>query len=330
MRKLRKFIVKNAFKDFLPERSDFEIIEEKLPKPRPGEFLVKAEYISVDPYMRSFASEQEPPYEQFGFQVGKVIESKNDEYQVNTYVFSHSGWRDHVLLTDHPDDMFKIKPYKPEIGYLPLSLAIGALGMPGITAYLGLLDICQPKQHEVICVTSAAGAVGSLVGQIAKLKGCTVIGFTGSNQKVQFLKQELGFHYAFNYKMDNVKECLSTSAPNGIDCFFDNVGGNLASIIMENMNELGRVAICGSISTYGQESYRQRRPKTRVSVRIEAFSFTQWNWSQQCAALTDLREWLQKGIIKAKETVTNGFEELPDTLIAMLNGDCVGKAVVKI
>lgn len=328
MRKLRKYIVKNAFKDYLPERSDFEIVEEPIPDLKSGEFLVEAEYISVDPYMRSFANNFKVPYEQFGFQVGKVVESKNPEYVAGSHVVSHGGWRDFAVLTGEPDPIFNTKPYEPDVGDLPLSLSVGALGMPGITAYLGLLQVCKPKNGEVVCVTSAAGAVGSLVGQIAKIKGCTVIGFTGTDEKVQILQQELGFHHAFNYKtVTNVSESLNEVA-GGIDCYFDNVGGDLAASIMKCMRDNGRVAVCGAISTYGQK--RAKRAKPRDSIKMEPFSFTQWERSQRHDALRQLKEWLQNGTIKAKETVTNGFEELPDTFIAMLKGQNIGKALVKL
>ncbi|KAJ0173843.1 hypothetical protein K1T71_010992 [Dendrolimus kikuchii] len=330
MQKLRKYIVKNEFQAYLPQRSDFEIVREVILPIRNGEFLVKTEYVSVDPYMRSFATDLSVPYDQFGFQVGKVIDSKNPDYPKDSYVVSHSGWRDYVVLDGQPDEIFNIVPYKPQIESLPISLAIGALGMPGITAYLGLLEICAPRTGEVVCITSAAGAVGSLVGQIAKLKGCVVIGFTGSDEKVDVLKRDLGFHYAFNYKTEtDVKETLR-SVVKGIDCYFDNVGGDLASAIMECMNEQGRVAVCGAISTYGERTSRHKKLKMPVSVKIEAFSFTQWEWPKQCEALNNLKEWVKKGTIKAKETIANGFEELPDTFVAMLKGESIGKALVKI
>lgn len=330
MRKLRKFIVKNAFREYLPERTDFEIVEELIPDLKTREFLVEAKYISVDPYMRSFARHYKVPYQQFGFQVGKIIESKNSEYPIGMYVVSHSGWRDYAVLNDHPDSMFNMRPYIPERGVLSESLGVGALGIPGVTAYLGLLEICKPKKGDVVCVTSAAGAVGSLVGQIAKIKGCTVIGFAGTDEKVNMLESELGFHFALNYNnLTNVHEALREIS-DGVDCFFDNVGGQLAAGIMECMNENGRVAVCGSISTYGDDSKRHTRAQTRVTVKVESFSFTQWEWPRQNEALQQLKEWLKNGTIKAKETVTNGFEELPDTLIRMLKGQNVGKALVKV
>ncbi|KAJ8724172.1 hypothetical protein PYW07_008152 [Mythimna separata] len=328
--KVLKYVVRSPFKDFLPEPGDFELRNEIYPpKLKNGEFLVKAEYISTDPYMRSFANKRIAPYEQFGFQVGKVIESTNPEYPITMTVVSHSGWRDYVVLNGEPDPIFGIKPYDPQIGELPMSLALGALGMPGMTAYLGLLNICQPTAGEVVGVSSAAGAVGSLVGQIAKIQGCKVIGFAGSDEKVRMLIEELGFDHAFNYKtVKNVKEAIF-SVSNGIDCYFDNVGGDLSVAVMDCMNDYGRVAVCGSTSSYGNPALL-KMPEIPFSVKVEGFSFTQWSWQEQKAAVQQIKEWIENGSIKVKESITNGFEELPNAFIAMLRGDRVGKVIVKI
>lgn len=326
-----KYVVKKPFKGFLPEVGDFELWNEQYPPIlKNGQFLVKAEYISTDPYLRSFANKRIAPYEQFGFQVGKVIESKNPEYPVSMNVVSHSGWRDYVVLNGERDHTFGIKPYDPQVGDLPLSMAVGALGMPGMTAYFGLLEICKPKSGEVVCVTSAAGAVGSIVGQIAKLKGCFVIGFAGSDEKVRILTEELGFDHVFNYKTVKDVKAAIFSVSNGIDCFFDNVGGDLSRAILECMKPNGRVAVCGSISSYGNPKHMNTPPIVNPLVQIKPFSFTQWDWKAQKAAMLQLREWIEAGTIRVKESVTNGFEELPGTFIAMLRGDMIGKVVVKV
>ena len=328
---VHKYVVKKPFQGFLPDPGDFEIKVENYIKHKlkNGQFLVKAEYISTDPYMRSFANKKLTPYEQFGFQVGKVVESKNPEYPVTMNVVSHSGWRDYVVLNGEPDDIFNIKPYDPQVGDLPLSLAVGALGMPGMTAYLGLLEVCKPEPGEVVCVSSAAGAVGSIAGQIAKLKGCKVIGFAGSDEKVRILTEELGFNHAFNYKtVKNVKEAIF-SVSDGIDCYFDNVGGELSLNIMGCMNNNGRVAVCGSISSYGKPA-ELNLIAVPPTVNLQSFSFTEWDWQQQKLALQQLREWIGRGSIKVKESVIDGFEELPDSFIAMLRGDKIGKVVVKV
>lgn len=331
MRKLRKFVVQNEFEDYLPKVSDFRIVEETILPLGKNDFLVKTEYISVDPYMRSFATDRAVPYDQFGFQVGKVIESKNSEYPVGIYVVSHSGWCDYAVLNGAPDDVFEMKPYQPEVGSLPVSLSLGALGMPGMTAYLGLSEVCRPNKGDVVCVTGAAGAVGSLVGQIARLKGCTVIGIAGSDRKVQVLKQELGFHHALNYRAENnIEASLKSIAPTGIDCYFDNVGGRLSSDVMKAMKMQGRVAVCGAISTYGGQSPSVKRTSLPMSLNIEAFSFTQWERAVQRRAVVQIKEWVAHGTVKAYETITSGFEQLPDAFIGMLTGQNIGKAIVKV
>ncbi|KAJ2942147.1 hypothetical protein O0L34_g11063 [Tuta absoluta] len=331
MSTIRKYMVQEAFKQETPTKTMFRIVEEPLPKLRNNECLVKTEYISVDPYMRAFASEQRVPYLQFGFQVGKVIDSNNMEYPVNSYVVSHSGWCDYTVIDGSPDEMFNMKPYVPDIGALSQSLAVGALGMPGITAYLGFLEICKPKEGDVTCVTSACGAVGSLVGQIAKIKGCIVIGITGSNEKVKILTDDFGFDYAFNYKKEiDLAEVIKTTVAKTIDCYFDNVGGAVSNQIVSCLSKKARVAICGAISTYEKESGPTPETKASLDAKVEAFSFTQWEWKVQREALKQIRLWIEKGNIKVKETITEGFEKLPDAFIAMLKGENIGKAVVKV
>lgn len=332
MIKSRKYTVTKPFDGFLPNKSEFEIVTEELPSLRNGEFLVKAKYISVDPYMRSFANGVESyPYDQFGFQVGQVIKSMNKYYPENINVVSHSGWREFTILDGEPDQMFHVKPYEPVLGKLPLSFSLGALGMPGITAILGFEQVCRPTNKDVFCVTSAAGAVGSIAGQLARIKGCKVIGITGSDAKMKVLTKELGFHHAFNYKTNpDLSSSLKVVAPNGIDCFLDNVGGEVCTAVLSNIKEMGRVAICGSISTYGEERVKIKKPKMPISVKMEAFSFTQWSWKEQSDALSRIRSWIETGEVVVKETVTNNFTELPNAFVGMLKGENVGKALVKI
>lgn len=329
-RRRRKILVKDAFTNKLPKNTNYEIIEEALPDLKKNQFMLKAEYISVDPYQRSFSRGMAVPYLQFAFQVGTVIQSEHPHYPVNKQVVAHAGWSDYTILDGRPDKLFNMVPYIPPTGELPLSLAIGAVGMPGMTAYLGLMEICKPAANQLVCVTSAAGTVGSLVGQISKINGCTVIGFAGSDNKVRTLKEELEFDHAFNYKTEkDIKETLHKVAPNGIDVFFDNVGGPLSAAILECMKSTGRVAFCGAISEYGEA--KAKHPKThRTLVTAESFSFTQWNWDEQLAAITQLAEWIKNKRIIAKETVVTGFEKLPDALIGLLNGDYIGKVVVKV
>lgn len=207
--------------------------------------------------------------------------------------------------------------------------------MPGATAYFGFLEICKPKAGETVVVTGAAGAVGSLVGQIAKIKGCTVIGFAGSDDKVQWLEKELGFNKALNYKTVDVAKALKEAAPKGVDCYFDNVGGEISSIIISQMNEFGRVSVCGSISAYNEDPTKM--PKATIlqpslvfkQLKIEGFIVWRWHdrWFE---ALSQLTEWIKDGKIIAKEHVTEGFDKVYDAFVGMLAGENHGKAVVKV
>lgn len=203
--------------------------------------------------MRPYMAEYKPGVTMIGGQVAKIIESKHPKYPVGSFMVGNYGWRSHTIF--NPDkDIFERPSYLlPPLGDLPVSLGVGYLGMPGNTAYFGLLELCQPKTGETVVVTGAAGAVGSLVGQIAKIKGCRVVGFAGSDDKCAWLETELGFDKAINYKNGDMRKALRAAAPNGVDCYFDNVGGELSSIIINQMNEFGRISVCGSISSYNTD-----------------------------------------------------------------------------
>ncbi|CAH2267548.1 prostaglandin reductase 1-like [Pararge aegeria] len=335
MVKARKYVVKRHFEG-VPKRDDFEIVEYELPPIQNGEILVKAEWVSVDPYLRAYNKRFPVPYDQFSYQVGLVEDSKDPRFPVGTRVVSHKGWCDYSVMnanvSNSPADII----YKlPDLKGLSNSLGIGAVGMPGATAYFGLLEICQPKAGETVVVTGAAGAVGSLVGQIAKIKGCRVIGFAGSEDKVNWLEKDLGFDKAFNYKTVDVQKVLKEAAPKGIDCYFDNVGGEISSIIISQMNDFGRVAVCGSISSYNDDF--TKLPKATIlqialvmkQLKIQGFLAPRWRdrWSE---AFSDLSKWIKSGDLKTREHVTEGFDKLYDAFIGMLNGENIGKAVVKI
>lgn len=221
----------------------------------------------------------------------------------------------------------------PSFGKLPVSLGLGHLGMPGNTAYFGFLEICKPKEGEVVVVSGAAGAVGSLVGQIAKIKGCKVIGIAGSDDKCAWLTNEIGFDHAINYKTESIGDVLKQYAPDGVDCYFDNVGGEMSSTIIGAMNLYGRVSVCGSISAYNED----KMPKASIlqpsivfrQLKVEGFIV--WRWTDRwMEALTQLAKWVGSGQITAREHVTEGFDNLLDAFVGMLNGENTGKAVVKV
>ena len=219
----------------------------------------------------------------------------------------------------------------PDFGSQSYSLAVGACGMPGNTAYFGFLEICDPKEGETVVVTAAAGAVGSLVGQIAKIKGCKVIGFAGSDEKCAWLEKELGFDKAINYKTKELAKALKEAAPKGVDCYFDNVGGELSSIILQQMRPRGRISVCGAISGYNDQIVTVPAPQGLFvwgQLKMEGFIVHRWatRWLE---GINQMLSWISEGKIKIEETYTEGFENMPQAFIDMLNGKNTGKAVVK-
>ncbi|KAL0841450.1 hypothetical protein ABMA28_015132 [Loxostege sticticalis] len=343
MVKARKYIVKQAFKG-VPKREDFEIVEYEMPPLKDGEILIKTEWIGVDPFQRGVAHLLEVPYDMFGYIVGTVVDSKNLKYPKGTKVVSFEGWCTYTIVNaDSPpvNKYFKNTFYKlPDLQGLPESLGVGTIGMPGVSAYFGLLDVCNPKAGETVVVTGAAGACGSIVGQIAKIKGCKVIGFAGSDEKVNRLQTELGFDKAFNYKTVDVVKVLKEAAPDGIDCYFDNVGGEISSAIISQMRPLGRVTVLGSISAYNENGLYDYSTLPKVTIlqpfilmnqiTVQGFSYANVDFSRWPGAFDDLTKWIKSGQLKAPEHITEGFDNLYDAFVGMLAGENFGKSVVKV
>lgn len=260
----------------------------------------------------------------------RIIETKNEKFPIGSTVFAQVGWRTHTII--NPAEKLPFEVYKlPDFGNLPLSLALGVLGMPGNTAYFGFLEICKPKAGEVVAVSAAGGAVGSLVGQIAKLKGCKVIGFAGSDDKCTWLEKELGFDKVINYKRDDLEQLIKEAAPDGIDCYFDNVSGMLSYHVIEQMRDFGRISWCGAIATYNGDKIMVPAFGTfhRRQLKMEGFQVYRFadRWMEGIQAML---KWVQEGKIKHHETVTDGFENMPKAFIEMLRGDSTGKAIVKV
>jgi len=332
MVKAKKFIFAKRFEG-MPKVSDFKLVEEDLRELKDGEILTKGLWHSVDPYMRAYSVRMKEGDKMIGSQVAKIIESKHSKFPVNSLVVTNAGWCDYAIANGDEIGINSILPYPEKaIGNLSPSLALGAIGMPGNTAYFGLLDICEPKSGKTLVVSGAAGAVGSLVGQIGKIKGLRVIGFCGSDDKVAWLKNDLNFDYAYNYKKSSTKQSLKESAPNGVDYYFDNVGGPFSDTVINFMNDYGRISVCGAISYYNDDA-----PPLAPSVqgqlifkqlRMEGFLVWRWmdRWSE---GIREMAKWIQEGKIKYRETVTEGFENIPKAFIEMLEGKNVGKAIVK-
>lgn len=336
MVKTKKFILAKHFVGE-PKDDDFTLVEEELPPLKEGEILCEAVWFSVDPYMRPYSVNSPTGVTMIGSQVARVIESRHPDYNVGIHVVGHFGWQTRTIFSvdQPPSSLWLSKPFIiPDFSGLPLSLALGVLGMPGNTAYFGFLEICKPKPGDVVVVSGAAGAVGSHVGQLAKVKGCKVIGFAGSDDKVKWLTDDLKFDVAFNYKTTDITAALKKAAPEGVDCYFDNVGGTLSSAVIAQMKERGRISVCGSISSYN-EDYKNipLAPILQPSfvwkqLTMEGFVVKRWSdkWEEGIDYNLQL---IKEGKLIHRETVTQGFENIVKAFIGMLRGENVGKAVVK-
>ena len=318
----------------LPVANDFELAEVMIPEISEGQILVRNAYFSVDPYMRGRMREQETYIASFelgkpldGGCVGQVIESRSANFQEGDYILGHKGWRE-FFVTDGKD----LVSIDPEAA--PIQNYLGILGMPGFTAYTGLLDIGQPKEGESVFVSTAAGAVGSLVCQIAKIKGCRVLGSTGSDEKVTWLLEEAGIDEAFNYKTtENLSDELQKKCPDGIDIYFDNVGGTHLEAAIHSMNNHGRIVLCGMISVYNA-TRPPRAPRNLVSAiskRLTLKGFIVNDHNDRLPQFhRDMEGWIRKGQIHWRETVFQGIENAPNAFLALFSGESFGKMLVKL
>ena len=318
-----------------PKDSDFKLVESPIPTPKDGEFLARVIYMSVDPYMRgrmndaaSYAAPVQLGEVMGGGAVGKVISSNNPSFREGEIVEGFFGWQEYAV--SNGEGVRKIDP-----GLAPISTALGVLGMPGLTAYFGLLDICNPQLGETVVVSGAAGAVGSLVGQIALIKGCRAVGIAGADDKVAYLTDELGFDAAFNYKtVTDYFHKLKELCPKGIDAYFDNVGGAITDAVFRLINTKARISICGQISQYNLEQPEMGPRIILVSLlvkqaRAEGFLVFQFA-NRYPEGLKQMAEWLKQGKLKYREDIAHGIENAPGAFMAMLKGKNTGKQLVKI
>ncbi|XP_049873137.1 prostaglandin reductase 1-like [Pectinophora gossypiella] len=333
----KKYVVVTPFVGE-PKKSDFDIVQEHLPALKDGEFLAEAAYLSVDPYQRMKIGNAFP-CDMIGGQVARITESKNKDYPAGSWIMGHLGWRTHTIVNPEEDaKRCAQKPFLyrlPDFGDLPVSLGLGVCGRVGNSAYFGFTQICQPKPGETVVVSGAAGAVGSHVGQIAKILGCKVIGFAGTDDKCEWLVKELGFNYAGNYKTVDIAQFLKESAPEGVDCYFDNVGGELSSVVISQMNQYGRIAVCGAISSYN-ETIAEKRRATMLQpfivgkqLKIEGFQVNRFAERTQEGVIQNL-QWVKEGKLKYKEHIFDGFESAADAFIGLFRGVNTGKTLVKV
>jgi NADPH-dependent curcumin reductase CurA len=318
----------------LPRESDFKMVEVPIPEPGQGKVLVRNIYMSVDPYMRGRMIDRPsyvPPFQLgeplAGACVGRVVASKSAIFQVGDYVSGTQGWREYYVSEETV--LTRIDPL-----LAPIQTYLGALGMPGMTAYVGLLHIGLPKAGETVLVSAASGAVGAAASQIAGIKGCRVIGSAGSKEKVSWLVNEAGIEGAFNYKeAGDLVAAVGKCCPNGIDVYFENVGGKHLEAALEHMNPFGRVVLCGMISQYNST---QPEPGphnlfyvTTKRLKIQGFIVSD-HLDRRPQFLTDMGQWMREGRIKWKETIVEGIENAPRAFIGLFKGENFGKMLVKI
>jgi hypothetical protein len=320
----------------MPALDNFEIVEAEVPRPEEGEVLIRALYLSVDPYMRGRMSERKsyvPPFALnevvTGGVVGEVIESRAEAYAAGDIVTGMLGWQ---LYQTAKGDAAALRKIDPRLA--PVTTALGVLGMPGLTAYFGLLDIGRPAPGETVVVSGAAGAVGTLVCQIAKLKGCRVVAVAGSDEKNAYLTGELGADAAINYKTSpDLRRELKAACPRGVDVYFDNVGGAISDAVMSLINKGARAVICGQISLYNLETV-DVGPRVQPLLLVNSASMRGFIVSDYAARFAEgvgaLGGWLAEGKLKYAENVVEGFENTPRAFLGLFAGENLGKQLVKV
>ena len=318
----------------LPTIDNFEIVDVPINEPSEGEVMVKNIFMSVDPYMRgrlrpgkSYVSSFDKGSTLSGGCIGRIEQSNNPSFAVGNLVLAGNGFRDY-FLSDGTD----LKTIDP--GELSPSAYLGIMGMPGRTAYVGLLHIGAPKAGETVYVSAAAGAVGSAVCQIAKIKGCHVVGSAGTDEKVRWLVEEAGIDSAFNYKnFNNLSRELRRQCRDGVDVYFENVGGDHLEAAISNMSDFGRIAVCGMISLYNDEKPKPGPSNISqiISKRIRMQGFIVSDHPEVADSCDkDMKTWIKEGRIKWEETVVDGLDHAIEGLIGLFNGTNTGKMVVKI
>ncbi|WP_321827436.1 NADP-dependent oxidoreductase [Maribacter dokdonensis] len=318
-----------------PTLSDFEFKElDNELKVSDGELLLEAKYISVDPYLRGRMSDAKsyvPPFKvgepiSSGI-VAEVLESKNGNFQKGDFVSGLLQWKEKQISTG--EGLQKIDKSKA-----PLSAFLGIVGMTGLTAYLGLHEIGKPKKGETLVVSGAAGAVGSVVGQIGKILGLNVIGIAGTDEKIDMLKSEFGFDHGINYKTTkDMKAAIKKAAPNGVDVYFDNVGGPISDAVLFNINQFARIIICGAISVYNKTELPMAVAVQPFLVKNSALmqGFIVSNYADKFPqAMKQLSTWLGEEKLTYKETIVEGFDNTPQAFLDMMDGKNKGKMIVKV
>ena len=317
----------------LPKREDWSIETLETQQPGEGEFLAEVLYISLDPAMRGWINEGKSYIDPVGIGevmraggVARVIDSRNPAFASGDYVTGMTGAQKYWISDGQ--DVPKVDP-----NLAPLPRYLSALGMPGMTAYLGILEVAELKEGDTVLVSGAAGAVGALVGQIAKIKGCRVIGIAGGENKCRYITQDLGFDGAIDYKSESLYPAVSKLCPEGIDVYFDNVGGETLDVALAHLRLNARIAICGAISQYNSTTPIDG-PKNYLSLlvnRAKMEGFIVFDFAADYPrAARDMGQWLAEGSLQAKEHIVDGLETFPETLLMLFDGRNQGKLIIKL
>ena len=320
-----------------PTPADFRLEEGPVPSPKAGEILLRTRWLSLDPYMRgrmsaakSYAAPVGIGEPMTGGTVSEVVQSEHPDLPVGTLVSAFGGWQDFSV-----SDGKGLRKVDPALA--PPTTALGILGMPGMTAYTGLLNIGKPKAGETVAVAAAAGPVGSLVGQIAKLKGARAVGIAGGPEKCAYLVNELGFDAAVDHRADDLPAALAAACPKGIDVYFENVGGAVFGAVLPLLNDFSRMPVCGLVAGYNATELPpgpDRAPtlmRTVLTKRLHIQGFIVWDFASQIDAFErEVRGWLNEGRVKYREDIVAGLENAPDAFIGLLKGRNFGKLIVHV
>lgn len=333
MKETKKILLKSRPKG-KPDTSNFKFETENVPELKDGEVLLRTEYVSVDPYLRGRMSDAKSYIAPFEIDkpitsliVAEVVESKVEKFSKGDHVAGMLAWKE--MQVSASDGLMKVDKNKA-----PLSAYLGILGMTGLTAYLGLTEIGKPKKGETMVVSGAAGAVGSTVGQIGKILGLRVIGIAGTDEKVDMIQDEFGFDEGINYNTtDNMTEAIKKACPDGVDVYFDNVGGEISEAVLFSINKFSRTVVCGAISVYNETTLPQ-------SISVQPFLIKNSSLMQGFVisdfadkhpeGVKQLAEWLQEGKLTYTETVKEGFDNIPQAFLDLFEGKNKGKMVVKV
>ncbi|HLW12301.1 MAG TPA: NADP-dependent oxidoreductase [Casimicrobiaceae bacterium] len=311
---------------------NFRIVDAPMPQPADGEVLVRNEWLSLDPYMRGRMSDAKsyvPPAQldevMVGQTVGEVVDSRNPRVSVGDKVLTQLGWQSHGIANGA--DVTKV-----DARHVPASYYLGVLGMPGFTAWFGLFEIGQPRAGETVVVSAASGAVGSVVGQLAKIRGCRAVGIAGGTAKCDHVVHELGFDACVDHRAGNLYDDLRAACPDGIDVDFENVGGAVLDTALRLMNRHSRVVLCGLVAEYGaKEPYGYQRLRSVLVNRIRMQGMIVFDWKDRYGeALAGLTAYVAEGRLKYRESIVEGLDNAPRALIGLLKGENFGKQLVKI